>query len=759
MIVSYVAVLFIPLAAAFVGFQIINASLTDNTFKMSRYGLEQFALSFEENLDKGEQLIGSLTSERLIQDFSQADTWYEGMGTLENINYIKSKMSFFDNVGSFMSKILLYFPKSDVAFLNSQVFLGTERLYGFHMNFGDLDETEWESMIQTNKNMPEYSVWDMIFLNKSSLAEADRMLVYIKDIYKSGDYSGKAFGFIPYETIDGLAANMDLSGGGYLTVEDKDGNLIYVSEGFHLESYQATGGDKIMESTLRESADGSRWVISGLKSDTTGWIYHSVLPANAIFRRVDLIRNMVIASLIFTAVAVVILALLLSYRKYKPIRRLSKMLDEQGNVDFTEMQTSLTRLLSHNRNMETVIDENEKWIRNSLYRMLIHTEAYNEQEIEERLVQTGVLKAGLYFMICIYLVSDRETGDSVSKEPQIEAYNIRMILSRFLNDKFGHSPCYLEYGSQKGIVLFDSLDGEEQAEQAAAAIQAYIREKYGFRCFCSAGKTINTKELNRCYAHCECALRRAVLQSEEKVVWYRKDMKEDDRYFFPLDSIQKSVTMLLQGDVDGLSGIYEELYRNHFEQQRLPGLMPGYFLSDLKSNSLKIIYEAAERIDLNLELYGDRLWEFETCREEEKAFQLIRELTESLCADILAVRIHNKTAVFSEAVEYVDQNYADPQLSLSLIAGKFQFTVPYFSVMFKKCTGFNFTNYLENKRIEYAVSLLKTDKKIKEIAELCGYNSELTFRNAFKRVTGRTPGEYRRETAERQKEGNGSGME
>ena len=53
--------------------------------------------------------------------------------------------------------------------------------------------------------------------------------------------------------------------------------------------------------------------------------------------------------------------------------------------------------------------------------------------------------------------------------------------------------------------------------------------------------------------------------------------------------------------------------------------------------------------------------------------------------------------------------------------------------------------YLTAWRMQEATNLI-ADKKLSvaEIAERCGYDSEAAFRKGFKKVTGKTPGEVRR---------------
>ena len=92
---------------------------------------------------------------------------------------------------------------------------------------------------------------------------------------------------------------------------------------------------------------------------------------------------------------------------------------------------------------------------------------------------------------------------------------------------------------------------------------------------------------------------------------------------------------------------------------------------------------------------------------------------------------------------FVDENYNNPQLSLSLTADAFYITEVYLSKLFKEGTGQNFSKYVENLRLEQAKILLSNGVLVNEVAQQVGYNSPQVFRRAWKRHYGTTPTEFK----------------
>ena len=106
----------------------------------------------------------------------------------------------------------------------------------------------------------------------------------------------------------------------------------------------------------------------------------------------------------------------------------------------------------------------------------------------------------------------------------------------------------------------------------------------------------------------------------------------------------------------------------------------------------------------------------------------------------------NIDSIIYEVKQYIDENYS-MNLSLDLLAAQVHLSPSYFSKLFKREMGENFSTYILNTRIEQAKLLLRTtDKKAYEIAEAVGIYDPVYFSKIFKKVTGVKPKEYRSQT-------------
>ena len=97
-----------------------------------------------------------------------------------------------------------------------------------------------------------------------------------------------------------------------------------------------------------------------------------------------------------------------------------------------------------------------------------------------------------------------------------------------------------------------------------------------------------------------------------------------------------------------------------------------------------------------------------------------------------------------QAIKYIDTHYKE-ELTLDTLAKKVSYSKCYFSSIFKKCMGMSIWDYISIKRIEEALTQIRTtEKNIADIAFDCGFNNVGNFNKLFKKYTNVTPNFFRK---------------
>lgn len=110
-----------------------------------------------------------------------------------------------------------------------------------------------------------------------------------------------------------------------------------------------------------------------------------------------------------------------------------------------------------------------------------------------------------------------------------------------------------------------------------------------------------------------------------------------------------------------------------------------------------------------------------------------------------AVEATDSDKVFQVKWVVRDQMY-NPSLSVKFIAQRLDCSPDYLSHLFHRETGETLIHYINRQRVNGALEALgSTQKSISDIASACGFSDAGYFTRVFRKLTGLTPGDFRKQ--------------
>ncbi|WP_020617420.1 helix-turn-helix domain-containing protein [Paenibacillus daejeonensis] len=98
-----------------------------------------------------------------------------------------------------------------------------------------------------------------------------------------------------------------------------------------------------------------------------------------------------------------------------------------------------------------------------------------------------------------------------------------------------------------------------------------------------------------------------------------------------------------------------------------------------------------------------------------------------------------------EIESYLREHFRNTDISLDHLSDRFGLSPRLVSKLFKAATGERFVDFVMELRMTEAKRLLReTELPVQEISEQVGYTQVISFIRSFKKLTGTTPGEYRK---------------
>lgn len=193
-----------------------------------------------------------------------------------------------------------------------------------------------------------------------------------------------------------------------------------------------------------------------------------------------------------------------------------------------------------------------------------------------------------------------------------------------------------------------------------------------------------------------------------------------------------------QNDGVGVRAVLEKLF-SRMQQE------PGATLEGLKSGMAQLIQSFAKRYDIPEDTYRAALSDIAQAGSESALLFAVREYLGKTVSALTSARQNAINGLIEKANRYIRAHYAE-QLSLDDVAREVNLSSPYFSRLYKRETGVNFSDKLAQVRIDRAKELLnREDLSVKEIAYLVGYQEPNYFSRIFKKLTGRTASDYKKD--------------
>ena len=100
-------------------------------------------------------------------------------------------------------------------------------------------------------------------------------------------------------------------------------------------------------------------------------------------------------------------------------------------------------------------------------------------------------------------------------------------------------------------------------------------------------------------------------------------------------------------------------------------------------------------------------------------------------------------SLIAPAIQEINRSFTENELSISKLAALCGISEVYFRRLFLNAFGVSPKEYIIQKRIEYAKTLLSSEAfSVSEVAALCGYAEPCHFSREFSKRVGMSPTQY-----------------
>jgi AraC-like DNA-binding protein/Tfp pilus assembly protein PilN len=497
--------------------------------------------------------------------------------------------------------------------------------------------------------------------------------------------------------------------------------------------------------------DGEPYSVVSVQSEENGWTYVTTMPSFQFFSRVAHVQTLILIVFCITVITGIAAALLLAKRQYHPIRDLMEFAKLRGSGnDAPKLRNEWEWIRQTLHDYSARIDLQEPFVRNQCMLLLLKHGKPDDPEIEQMILSAGFKHPqgkGLYFS-AILSWDETMPGDKFWDE--------RHLLQEILSNVSLPSPDAqifgVEFSVKDQFALIISLPDDtaipvqSRMEQVIEAILEVIRKHSQLSLSIGVGMAYRDLALlNQSFIEAAAALEHRMIRRSGQVSYFEQLVElvpsTAQSFWIPRKSMLKLEQSLKQGNesvaaqmiADTIDKIKDEPLQVHLLRCICFDLLNAFLRTASEFGMHEVFANMPE------------LTSFETLEELENR---LLSLASAICAQVEQNTETSEPSLMDDILAYVDKQFADYTLSLEHVALKFAISTSYLSRSFKDKTGSNFSQYIWQRRMDEVIRLLQsTSAPLKEIIEQVGYLDAPNFIRKFKKETGLTPGQYRKEHA------------
>ena len=415
--------------------------------------------------------------------------------------------------------------------------------------------------------------------------------------------------------------------------------------------------------------------------------------------------------------------LLISYFTYQPVMQMLARLGilHSAGDEFSAVKRRFEEIRQSEIEMEGLTSQYYNSARNNLLLSLLHG------AFARRLTNDAMALFGLPFeqsdgklYVAVVVTDEGERPEEETARDLLRMQNY-LVLSRIPAVK-----CVAPEGELILILYCDDsgrADAVKRLSRLVLQLKAYCRDSFaGYECFSGLPH------------HGLMGISKSYKEALEE----RTDGETGCQagYYFPLDWEIQLITQLRAGNARALERILRELSRENLARS-----LNASEHRQLMSMLAEILQRVARETKAGLKDFSSRLAAAADLEDRQAAWEAMGRLARELCP--AAEEIDGAQPTGERIRQYLHEHFRDANLSQKGIADEFGLSCPNMSRMFKRTTGKNFIDYLQELRVFAARSAFDAgETDVIAVARSCGYENEVTFRRAFFRVYAISPHQY-----------------
>ncbi len=301
------------------------------------------------------------------------------------------------------------------------------------------------------------------------------------------------------------------------------------------------------------------------------------------------------------------------------------------------------------------------------------------------------------------------------------------------------------------IAKVEVTDSQEASDKKVQELLKRLENEKNFAFFTIVQSPVITEDgdFASAYEQILTTVQFAKLESTTQLLQSPISTNIQHTFSFPQEKEWELRELIRSGRADAAAGLVERILSDNIESGicRIDMILLGSSIASITVQTLtdRYIQSFQNRSIINFLMHSDTPEDYVERISGFVRSNIMRSFTTEKPRDKILDGIQR----------FIEKNY-QREFLLDEIAGELKLTKSYLSTYYKKQTNINLSDSIQYFRIQKAMVLLKnTDHRITDVGAMVGIGNFSTFLRQFKKYTGMSPKEFRREMNNASEEADG----
>jgi len=743
--VSYILIIAIATCVNMYTYKVAKNKVFEQINAINSESLERSRIQLD-NLQKS---IGNLASELSFDETIHRLMEKEAVDSefLFDVIKVKDEIGAWENLENEVERVFVYFKNTDYI-ADRSVAHTSEFFHKLHYNNKSINKDEFRVLLQTAKN------GRYIRISDEGESETSGNIIFLFSVYSEDLLAPKATIAVEVKGDTLLLNQGENSHMGSFCILDESNKLLLSNA--DEPTLQNRIDEKIALSEKKGVYVSEDEVLLYTPSKQNDWKYLCVIDEGEYLSELFGIRLLTYLLIALYVIVGISLAIYMTHKNRKPILQIVEQLSNyrkelSQRSDGNELQyinQCIVDMLKKREEQNSKMKIQRNLVKDAVLNEVLQNEEVPEVSLKELLSSVDVSLWEKYFAVVMFNIDSSElffeNGKDKKENKKLSQMIISNVLSEILDSELTPVCCNIK-DNFVCIVNGNRQDITGNIKNALEETISFIRTNFNLKVVAGLSSVHEDYYgLRQCYSEALKCMEYKLFVEYDIIEYNIIKENTSDFYYFPIEKEIQMIGALKSGDYEGGVEILNQIFDENTEKTTPQSQMLKCLVYDILGSIMKVLGDLGE---VDGEKIFNRFSAFEridNCKSVNEIKSVLLEIFKDICEKALEKSIEKTSNNIEEIKEFIDNNYHNPNLSGSMVAGHFGINQSYLSAVFKKYTGEGLLEYTMKIRMEKALKLLaETEDTVEVISEKVGYMSVKTFRRTFKKIYGFTPSMYR----------------